>query len=119
MERRMCAERTRAALKVKRDRTLPVGGRAPIGWSIMGKKKKAVYVVNLEERELCKEIARRLETMGSERLYFAWPELRYRGRRPGPSTLREIRNRVKAGFPLPNGSLIAGRPNVLRDEASL
>jgi DNA invertase Pin-like site-specific DNA recombinase len=113
-ERRVIGERTREVLQWKREHGFPVGNGvyAPIGWKKVGKRRKALYVVNLPERNFCRQIVelRKTVTRDNLSLQFARRGLTWRGKpRCSTETLKRIEEAVPAGFPLPNGKLEAGK----------
>jgi DNA invertase Pin-like site-specific DNA recombinase len=122
-ERRRCGQRTRDVAQWKHANGLPTNGMVPIGWSRIGKKRASRFIENHEEREQAEAIKRLYESFHRSRDKTIRAMRRnkqtFRSRTVYQHQLVKIARAVDRYFPLPNGSLITGRPSAIRDEASL
>jgi DNA invertase Pin-like site-specific DNA recombinase len=105
LERDYASTRTQDALRAKRERGLPAGAHAPIGWKKVGKKASSYYVICEEEREQANKIASmRAEGLSYDDITMNMRRYRRpRGYQWNRNSVRAAVNAALAGFPKQHG----------------
>lgn len=101
LERSYASQRTREALRVKRDAGKPWNGKPPVGWRKVGKKKDSYFVPDMEERAQVERLADLRDTgMAYETIQLEMRDVRRpNGKRWNKNSIRLAVMAFLRGFP--------------------
>ena len=101
LERSYASQRTKDALRVKRDAGKPSGAKPPIGWHKVGKKRDSYYAPDMEERAQVQAISEMRDTgLSYESIQLEMLNVRRtNGRRWNKNSIRLAVMAAVRGFP--------------------
>jgi putative DNA-invertase from lambdoid prophage Rac len=101
LERSYASQRTKDALRVKRDAGKPAGAKPPIGWHKVGKKRDSYYAPDMDERKQVQEISELRDAgMSYETIQLELRNVRRpNGRRWNKNSIRLAVMAARLGFP--------------------